>query len=349
MVRVSLVELPRAIKSVITTVADFLGFALCASAAYWILLPGSVASANLLGSIGLFALFAVAVLWMSGFYRSVIRYVGLDLLRAAFGVSTITAVAGGVGALSLFDPALAARWALIFFAFALIYIVASRFLARLFLLNHRARKQREKVIIYGAGSAAAQLIPNLLSNDEFLPVALVDDDVNLHGTRISGIPVYSSESIEKLIAKMKAKRVLLALPSASRRKRRQVLERLSEHPVHVQTIPKVADIVNGKARVDDIRDVEVKDLLGRNTVPPDETLLNASVRDKTVLVTGAGGSIGSELCRQIIQLCPKRLILMDISEPSLYAVDRELQRYTVSWIAIARSFHYSDPCITNIA
>ncbi len=288
--------------------------------------PGTITIAELGKSIALFCLASVGVVWLLGLYKSVVRYFGLDLLIAAVQISVVTAVVGGIGALTMMEPAFAVRWAATYLAFSLIYVCGSRYLARMFLLNLRAPRQREQVIVYGAGSSAAQLIPSLLGNDKYLPVALVDDDVSLHGTKVKGINVYSPEKIEGLIRKLGASRVLLAMPSASRRKRRQVLEFLSEHPVHVQTIPGINDIVTGKARVDDIKDVEVKELLGRDPVPPNDGLLRKSITGKSVMITGAGGSIGSELCRQILKLCPKRLVLVELAEPALYAIEKELAK-----------------------
>ena len=321
-----LISLPRQVKSLIAIGADFAGFVFCASAAYWVMSPVAIPMQDLVVSITVFCLSSIALISLLGLYRSVIRYIGLDLLIVATKISLIASIVGGVGALTLLEPAYAARWEVNFFAFSLIYVCSSRYLPRLFLLNLQGRKKREKVIIYGAGASAAQLVPSLLSNDEYLPIALVDDDIALHGSKVKGIDVHAPEKIEFLIKKLGASRVLLAMPSASRRKRRQVLEYLSEHPVHVQTIPGINDIVTGKARVDDIQDVDVKDLLGRDPVPPNESLLRASITGKSVMITGAGGSIGSELCRQILKLCPKRLVLVELAEPALYAVDRELRK-----------------------
>src|SRR5690606_14141381 len=140
-----------------------------------------------------------------------------------------------------------------------------------------------------------------------------------------GVEVYSPSHIERLIHETDATRVLLAMPSASRRTRRMVLERLSDFPVHVHAIPEIRVLVTGKPRVDDIRDVDVEDLLCRDAVPPDSKLLRASISGKTVMVTGAGGSIGSELCRLILELGPKSLDLYEISEIALYNIGKELR------------------------
>lgn len=305
--------------------ADYLGFLGCAILAFWMVAIEPIDAIALAPHLLLFALIGVSIVWAQGMYRLVVRFVGSDLLFSAAIVASSLAIVGGLGALTLVEPAQGLRWSISAGAFSLIYLCTSRFLASLFLLNRRARSRREKVIIYGAGTAAAQLVPNLLANDEFLPVALVDDDLSTHGSKVKGVSVHSPKRLAELIEDLEATRVLLAMPSASRLRRRQVLERLSEHPVHVQTIPSFGDIVTGKARVDDIEDVDVKDLLGRDIVPPNQRLLRGSISGKTVLVTGAGGSIGSELCRQILKLAPKQLVLLEISETALYRVNRELQ------------------------
>ncbi|MEX2495395.1 MAG: nucleoside-diphosphate sugar epimerase/dehydratase, partial [Woeseia sp.] len=265
----------------------------------------------------------VPVAWHQGLYRSIIRYMGADLFvagsKASLAVTSLLGILVYAGAL----VSVPLRWAVAFFALSLIYMVGCRFLARVFL--NRRNLDREPVLVYGAGEGGARLISSLKEGDDFLPVALIDDNVLLHGKRVNGVEVYSPSNIEKLIHDTDATRVLLAMPSASRRTRRMVLERLSDFPVHVQTIPEIRDLVTGKARVDDIRDVDVEDLLGRDAVPPDPKLLRASIAGKTVMVTGAGGSIGSELCRQIIHLLPKTLVLYEISEIALYNIEKELR------------------------
>jgi FlaA1/EpsC-like NDP-sugar epimerase len=265
----------------------------------------------------------VPVAWFMGLYRSIVRYMGADLFVA--GSKTTLAVTALIGFLVYAADLVSAplRWSIGFFALSLIYIVGSRFLARVFL--NRRNLDREPVIVYGAGEGGARLVASLKGGDDFIPIALVDDNMFLHGKRVNGVEVYSPCQIERLIHDTDATRVLLAMPSAPRRTRRMVLERLSDFPVHVQTIPEIRDIVTGKARVDDIRDVDVEDLLGRDAVPPDPKLLRASISGKTVMVTGAGGSIGSELCRQILQLGPRTLVLYEISEIALYNIGKELR------------------------
>ena len=271
------------------------------------------------------ALVAVLLAWSQGLYRSIVRYMGVDLYIAGAKAAAGSALIGAALIYFLGTAAAPVKWAIVYWGMSFIFICSSRVIARAFLINRRARIERDRIIIYGAGSAGAQLAIGLLGGDEFLPVAIVDDDPTLHNKTVKGLVVHSPAVIDKLIGDTGASRVLLALPGASRRRRRAVLERLSSFPVHVQTMPGLQDLVSGKARVDDIRDVDVKDLLGRDAVAPNPNLLSASISGKNVMITGAGGSIGSELCRQIIRLNPRILILFELSEFALYNIDKELQ------------------------
>lgn len=258
-----------------------------------------------------------------GLYRAVIRYIGG---RAA--VAVIAGVTLSVGLLLLLNltvthkevptAAFAIYWAL-----ALLYVGGSRYLVRLAL--QASNGGGERVAIYGAGEAGVRLAMALQGGKEFKPVAFVDDNRALHGSVMSGIEVFAPEELPKLIADYSIKGILLAMPSESRRRRREILTRLESLGIHVQTIPDLSDIASGRARVDEIHEVDVSDLLGRDSVPPNQTLLGACIRGKSVLVTGAGGSIGSELCRQIIRLGPSRLALLEVSEIALYNIDKELR------------------------
>jgi len=208
---------------------------------------------------------------------------------------------------------------------ALLYIGGSRLLVRdYYREKHRERFNRENVVIYGAGSAGVQLAMGLLSGREYRPVAFLDEKMDIAGTVIHNLPVHSTDQLPRLIRQLDVKQVLLAVPSASRSRRREILSFLEPHPVHVRTVPGLAELVSGTAKVDDIQEVDVADLLGRDTVPPDETLLAHCIKDKVVMVTGAGGSIGSELCRQILHLHPRRLVLYELSEFGLYTIEQEL-------------------------
>lgn len=273
---------------------------------------------------------ALALFSLCGLYRTVIRFMGARaMMAAAVGVSL--SVVGVV----LFDRLglhghLALSVFAIYWALALIYAGGSRFLARYFFTRTRHHATSKPVAIYGAGDAGAKLSWVLLGGPDFEPVAFIDDKKSLQGSSINGVRVYGPESLPRLVSKRGIERILMAMPSASRRRRREILATLLPLGVYVQSLPDLSDLITGRARIDELRDVNLADLLGRDPVPPNPHLFACCIRDKSVLVTGAGGSIGSELCRQIIRLRPGRLILLEISELALYNVERELREIAAS-------------------
>jgi FlaA1/EpsC-like NDP-sugar epimerase len=319
-----LIGLPRVAKSSLAFTVDLIGFGLCVIAALWLIALGPYVFTHSPVMIAT-ALVSVGLAWWLGMYRSVVRYMGLDLFLSA----SITAIFSGLAGAILMNVFVLGgtprRWAIAYAMFSFLYICGSRYFARMFLINRRKDRSRDRVIIYGAGAAGVRLITTLRDGDEYLPVAILDDDPNVHGDKIRGLRVHAPSELEALCRKFEAKQVLLAVPRAGHSLRRRILENLSELPVRVKTIPELADIVSGKARIDDIRDIDVEDLLGRDRVPADPRLLDACVSGKNVLVTGAGGSIGSELCRQILALGPERLVLLELSEVALYEIQRQLE------------------------
>jgi FlaA1/EpsC-like NDP-sugar epimerase len=324
LIRLRLLSWPRGAKQAAMVAADALSYSAAVVMSLWLLSASTPSISSALTILLLAVTVALPVHFFFGLYASIVRYMGVALLaiglKATFIVSLIvSALAAGLNIITA-----PVRVGIIFWAFALILVVGGRITARMFL--NRRNRNRERVVIFGAGAGGAQLIEALFSGDDYLPVALVDEKSALHGTRIQGLKVYPSADLETIVAKTGATGILLAIPSASRRRRRQVLQRLSEFPVHVQTMPEIRDIVTGKARVDEVREVNVEDLLGRDPVPPMQDLLEKSLAGKNVMITGAGGSIGSELCRQILKLRPKRLVCLDMSEPALYSIERELGR-----------------------
>ena len=180
---------------------------------------------------------------------------------------------------------------------------------------------RKPVIVYGAGSAGAQLVESLRKNYEYAPVAFIDDDLSKQGMILNYTQIYSFQSIRKIILTRKARIILLAIPSLGDNKRREILKKLSKYPVEVKILPSVSDIVNSKVSIDNIKEVQVEDILGREPVKPKKKLLEKNIKGKNVLVTGAGGSIGSELCRQIVSHKPNKLVLIEHSEYNLYSID----------------------------
>ena len=200
-------------------------------------------------------------------------------------------------------------------------LVLRRYLRRRF----RSTAQRTPVIVYGAGEAGAQLVNALRYSAEFVPVVFVDDNPRLWGSVVLGLKVRAPFKLPRLVARHEAGLILLALPSTSHRRRREILESLAGLSARVMALPTLAELTSGARRIDEFREIEVADILGRDSVQPAPALLQARVSDKAVMVTGAGGSIGAELCRQILPLRPRRLVLFERSEYALYRIEQELQ------------------------
>ncbi len=260
-----------------------------------------------------------------GLYRAVIRFLGAQAaLAIGAGMAFSTAVLAVVNAAYLSNPLPIEVFA-IYFCVGMMYVGSTRFGARELL---RLRMSSgDPVIIYGAGAAGAQLCVALRTRGQFRPVAIVDDNTGMHGARLFGLRVMAPDRLLDLRRRYGSALVLLAMPSSSRRRRRDIIDRVSMMGFKVQTVPEITEIVSGRARLEEIRDIEVHDLLGRDPVPPNAALLGACVRGKSILVTGAGGSIGSELCRQIMELAPRRVVLLEVSELALYHIERELRAH----------------------
>ncbi|MEC8879221.1 MAG: nucleoside-diphosphate sugar epimerase/dehydratase [Pseudomonadota bacterium] len=271
------------------------------------------------------ALTSVAMLYVCGFYRSILRYLGSE---AAWSI--VTGMAASVitlAAMSYMVPAEVPRSIfVIYWLLGTMYLGASRFLARRFLFRVMAGYlNRERVAVFGAGEAGAQLVAALQSGRELNPVLVVDDDPGKQGSLLCGVPVVNRQGLQAKAKQGAVTTVLLALPTLPRHRRMALVNWLEQLDIRVQTVPTFNDIASGRARLDEIQDVAIEDLLGRDTVPPRLDLLSRCISGKHVLVTGAGGSIGSELCRQIVKLAPARLVLLEQSEVALYDIERELR------------------------
>lgn len=268
--------------------------------------------------------FTIATFFYLGFYRAVIRYITSRAARAILSGTAVSAVSLYVISQSLrLDVPRSVP-----FIYALLVMVSVgglRFIARSIFRWEKTRL-KSPVLIYGAGSAGRQLRMSLQFGSEYDPVVFVDDSPDLQGCEVGGIPVHSPENLEHLIEAYGIQAILLAIPSATRTERNAILNRLTPLPVSVQTIPGIADLVSGREKTTQLREVSVEDLLGRDPVQPRIDLLDRNIRDKVVLVTGAGGSIGSELCRQTLAQKPRALILYEISEFALYSIDQDLRR-----------------------
>ncbi len=318
-----LIQLPRSTKQLLMLFADAVGFLGCVVLVAWVHLLDTTQPRDL-------ALLAVGTLIAAhllarflGFYHSIVRYLGMGLLMAGAQVGAGSAVVLAGLAWLTGMTTMPFRLAVVYGAFCSFYLVGSRYVAQYFLVRNSANFQN--VIIYGAGAAGARVVQAMQGNPVFAPVAFVDDDRAMFDKRVCGLLVRAREDLPWLIKKFDVSHVLLAMPSISRRERREVIESLEPLPVHVQTVPNIDDLISGKAQVEDIREVDVEDLLSRAPVAPDESLMQATLLDKSVLVTGAGGSIGSELCRQILRIRPQTLVLFELSEVALYTIDKELR------------------------
>jgi FlaA1/EpsC-like NDP-sugar epimerase len=184
---------------------------------------------------------------------------------------------------------------------------------------------QHRVVIYGAGSAGRQLSNALKQSKEYNPIAFIDDSASIHKNIINGLRVYSPDNLQSLIDTKDVKAVLIAMPSLKRAERQEIINFLEPYKVEVRSVPGVAELAQGKVKVNDLLEIDLSDLLGRDSVKPNKELFEKNISNKVIMVTGAGGSIGSELSRQIILLKPRKLVLFEVSEPSLYQIDQELK------------------------
>jgi len=275
---------------------------------------------------GLTSLLFVPVFIRFGLYRAIFRYTGQAALLA-------TAMATGLYSAILFGILLWMQWPgvprslgilqpLIF----LLLVGSSRAFARFWLagLSPLAGDAESRFLIYGAGTAGAQTASAMEIAAQSVLVGFVDDDPAKVGRSINGVTVFAASSVASLVREQGVTDLLLAMPSAARSRRKEIIESLQAVPVHVRTLPDWADLASGRVTVQDFKELDIEDLLGRDPVPPNTDLLARNLAGKVVLVTGAGGSIGSELCRQILGQRPRQLVLLDHSEFNLYSIHQEL-------------------------
>jgi len=273
-------------------------------------------------------LLTLPVLGVARLYRTVLRYIDLRVVvasSAALGAVVLT-----VFVLALaFDVHILPRSALLIYWFiAFAYVISSRFLVRAMLRKafKRGGNPRVRTAIYGAGDAGAQLALSMQVSPEYEAVCFLDDRGELHRKSVAGLRVYAASELQAAIFRHDVAQIVVAIPSANKAQKRELISRLESAGLPVKILPGLVDLVSGNATLSDLREVEVTDLLGRDAVPPSPTLFARNIAGKVVLVTGAGGSIGSELCRQILSQKPRRLVLFDHSEFALYAIDQELRK-----------------------
>ncbi|MCU4323690.1 polysaccharide biosynthesis protein [Acinetobacter schindleri] len=279
----------------------------------------------------------ILIFALLGIYRAIVRSFNEDyLLRILIGtfiqiVALYTIKKLNVAFIPMSIP--------LMYGFMLFsYMWWSRAVIRYATLKTFAKKQsRKRVAIYGAGLAGQQIAAALNRSDDYLPVCFIDDKRSLHGQSLSGLKIYSPKKAQAKLGKFGIEEVLLAMPSVGRTRKKELIESFDTADVKIMELPGVTQLVDGQVKVSDIREVDIIDLLGRDPVPPKPELLEKNIKNKVVMVTGAGGSIGSELCRQIVKHQPNMLVLFEMSEFALYSIDRELQASDIQIIPVLGS------------
>ncbi|WP_261842344.1 polysaccharide biosynthesis protein [Aliamphritea ceti] len=319
--------LKRSFKKAVMVLADIIALPFALWSGYALRLADWWPEAYLFQAVWLFILmpFVGVLLFMKlGLYRAVVRFMGAQAIFAVTKGVAILAILLWAASELLTIQAFPRSVPVIFALVALVYVGGSRLLVRSYyhwLLKHYL--ERRNVLVYGAGGSGVQLTTALSSGAEYFPVGFLDDDKTLWGGTVNGYIVYNPARLSDLIDDYKITHILLALPEITHAKRKLILERIAEFPVHVKTMPSMPEIISGES-LDSLREIEIEDLLGRDEVPPDDGLLQESITDKVVLVSGAGGSIGSEICRQAIRANPSVLVLYEMNEYSLYKIEQEL-------------------------
>jgi FlaA1/EpsC-like NDP-sugar epimerase len=327
----SLLALPRSAKKTLAVMVDSalcvltVWLAICFRFESWINLSGYQWLAVVL-SIAL----AIPLLTAFGFYHTVIRYVGRQTITAALrgiGIYAIlySAVFTVIGfplvprTIGILQPLL------LLIGLALVRLLASELLAEQ-ITEDSSSHTKKRLLIYGAGNSGQQLAASLKASGQTEIVGFLDDNKSLQKALISGTPVFSPADIDSIISQYDVSDVLLAMPSISRSQRNTVIHKLSSSAVAIRTLPRLSDLAQGHIEESDLRKLDIEDLLGRDPVPPDAILLAKHVYDRVVLITGAGGSIGSEIARQVLAQKPKQLVLFDVSEYAIYTLMEDLNR-----------------------
>ena len=328
----NIINLPRYTKRIIAILIDIGICIICTWLAFYLRLEELVKINDVTTlAVEISILIAIPIFWLMGLYKTIFRFQGSSIIFTVFiatsvytllyfAVISVYGIQGIPRSIGIIQPIL------LFLSISLSRI----FIKFLFLTNFKKSKNKTNVLIYGAGSAGRQLLTSLESNLEMKVVGFLDDDPQFHRQKILGQTVYDPLNIDKLINKKDIEIILLALPSITRQKRNQIINNLNKYKVIVKTLPSIQDIVEGKVSVSDIKDLSIDDLLNREQVKPNFELLSKNITSKVVMVTGAGGTIGSELSRQIIKLNPKKIILVELSEFALYKINEDLKNINKS-------------------
>ncbi|MEC8108813.1 MAG: nucleoside-diphosphate sugar epimerase/dehydratase [Pseudomonadota bacterium] len=334
-IRAMVLGLPRAVKRAIVMAVDAglavlsVWIAFYLRLGYFLPVFGGADGLSLLPATIVTVVVSTPIFIVFGLYRTIFRYSGAPAVLAVtkaiavYGVIfaslfTLVGVNGVPRTIGLLQPVV-----------LFLFIALSRFVARFWLggmyIERLKQGNKPRALIYGAGEAGRELAAALSHSHVTNVIGFLDDDARLHGSQIRGLPVYNPTDIARIVSKKRVVEVMLALPHISRRRRGELLQSLRGQNVVVRTLPSYSDLAEGRVTVNDIRELSISDILGRDTVAPDLALMRRDIANKIVMVTGAGGSIGSELCRQIFVHNPKKLVLFDHSEYALYAILQELQ------------------------
>ena len=322
--------LPRIAKRVVALMVDVSLCVLSVWLAYYLRLGEFVAlSGNALWAVAASIGLALPIFIVSGLYRAIFRYSGWPALLAVARAIGIYALLYAAIFTAIGVPDVPRTVGLIQPILLLLAVGSSRVFARLWLGGQYQSQLKQaslpKVLIYGAGTAGRQLAAAMGNSHEMRIVGFLDDDDRLHGHVLNGQPIYSPADLPELVASLGVTNVLLALPTINRKRRNEIIGQMLQAKVSVRTLPSVIELAQGKVGISDLRELDIDDLLGREPVTPNHILLARNIADKVVLVTGAGGSIGSELCRQILKVSPAALLLIEQSEFALYDIHQELQ------------------------
>ena len=321
----NLISLSRRNKQIIMLAFDAIAIVCLIYAAFWIRLGYFFyPSGNDRLLIAIFAspLLAMPLFTIFGLYREVIRFVEFKALWQIVQAASFYGLLWGLIVLMADIAEVPRSVILINWLLVILVIASSRFFARWLLLGQASSVN---VVIYGAGSAGRQLSNALSQSREYNPVAFIDDSSEIISHSINGLKAFSPDDLQVLIDKNDVKEVLIAIPSLNRARRHEIINFLESYPVLVRSLPGVSELAQGKVKVNDLLNIDLRDLLGRESINPNKELFKKNISNKVVMVTGAGGSIGSELCRQIILLKPRVLVLYEVSESSLYKIDQELK------------------------
>jgi FlaA1/EpsC-like NDP-sugar epimerase len=325
----NILNLPRFAKNIVAIIVDLSLCVLCTWFAFYLRLDQFVLIQGVvLAAIIVSVALALPVFWLLGLYRTIFRYSGLSIIFSVsiallvygllyfliFGIFGVTGIPRSIGIL---QPML------LFFAIATSRLFVKYLLAGNYLFKDRSQFLK-KALVYGAGDDGQQLASALANNNKLKVVGFLDDDDRLHGQVLQGHQIYSPLKIANLIKSKEVQLVLLALPNIPRSRRSEILKNLSDYSLQVKTLPTVIDIIQGRVSLSDIKDLDVDDILNRHQVLPNSELLSKNITSKVVLVTGVGGSIGSELARQIIKLNPQKLLLLELNEFALFKIYEEL-------------------------